>query len=138
MRPPNMIHTILWVALPHRTPGHWAPPQLCQVIHVALDYPTTIHTRTLVGLPKTFIGVGPHHLQILLKPHPVTKYRRWPQLAEYRQLGGGKPTTLARQPCPTSSRHGSSGPVPANWEPEHEYCEHPYLAEYSFLPHPAD
>ena len=92
-----MIHTILRRALPHRTLGHWAPPQLCQVqvklcdmsMHVALDYHTAIHTRTRLGLPKSFLGVRPHHLQIMLKPHHVTKDRRWPLLAEYRQLAEG-------------------------------------------------
>ena len=28
MRPPDMIHAILWRAIPHCAPGHRAPPQL--------------------------------------------------------------------------------------------------------------
>ena len=60
--PPNMIRTILWRALPHRAPGHWAPPQLCQVqvklchmpMHVALYPCAAVNTTTWLSLTKSF------------------------------------------------------------------------------------
>ena len=68
--PPNMIHTILWCALPHCAPRHWTPPQLCQVqmklchmpIHVALNPCAAVNTTAWPSLTESLLGFRTHPL----------------------------------------------------------------------------
>ena len=77
MRPPNMIHTILWRAFAHCAPRHWTPPQLCQVqvelshmsIHVALHPCAAVNTTTRPSLTESLLGFRTHPLEFLLEPH---------------------------------------------------------------------
>ena len=103
VHPPNMIHTILWHALPHCAPGHWAPPQLCQVqvklchmpIHVALGPCAAVNST---NRPDGVVAWHPH----ASPPGPAgaTPCDEGPQVAT-----AGRATTTPEAKLTTQAHH---------------------------------
>ena len=90
----NMVHQILWHALPDGTPRHWVPPQLsqfqvaaCQMpIHIAPDQGATKRTRR-----RLFLSIFHFRRLAHLLPTPVVataymvNHRRRPFVYQIRQ-----------------------------------------------------
>ena len=93
----NVIHTVLWHALPHGAPRDWAPPQLGQVqmkprhvsIHVTLDQYPIVHATTRLTLTEPLLCRHAHLFKFLLTPPHVANDRRRPLLNQRRQLRKG-------------------------------------------------
>ena len=77
VRPPDMVHAVLWRALPHGAPGHRTPPQLAQIqmicshmsLHITLNPLPTVGTIPRPGITESFLGRRMHRIQVLLEPH---------------------------------------------------------------------
>ena len=84
--PPDVVHTVLWRALPHGAPGHRAPPQLAQIqmicshmsVHITLNPFSTVGTIPRPGITESFLGCRMHRIQVLLEPHHIPEHRHWP------------------------------------------------------------
>ena len=78
----NVVHQVLWRALPDGTPQHWAPPQLSQIqvtachmpIHITPDQGATKLTRRRLFLSVLHPGCLAHLLQLRLSPPHVVNY----------------------------------------------------------------
>ena len=84
--PPDVVHTVLWRALPHGTPRHRAPPQLAQIqmicrymaVHITLYPLPTVRTISRPGVWESFLGRRTHIIQFVLEPHHIPEYSHWP------------------------------------------------------------
>ena len=83
--PPDVVHTVLWRALPHGAPGHRAPPQLAQIqmicshmsVHITHNPFSTVGTIPPAG--NYGIVSWPPHASYA-SPAGATLYSRAPSL----------------------------------------------------------